>query len=152
MKRAGLVLLVAAGLAFAGTNFAISGSASLPTRASDGVSLQNATSCRGMVYFTDGGTIMGGTLQPYYYNTNTPWMQGPRALACTLDTTYQIDGGSRKSQICEWTVANPYGRASVVATGLIGEDGGPVISQLRTECWGGGSNLLPINKQSGSSQ
>lgn len=136
MKKALVFILVVGGIAFAGSNRATVGSDKLPSQSTDGVRVEQATACRGTVYFNDGGTIMGGTLIPYLYNSNHAWGQGPSSLNCTLPTTYEIDGGSRKQSTCEWIVANRFGRVSIVGTNLIGEDAGPVTAIIDTECYG----------------
>lgn len=137
MKKVFLALLCLVGaIAWAGTSFQVVDTNKLPSQATDGVRMEFATACRGTVYTTDGGSIMGGKLIPYWYNSNFEWQQGPTSLECNLSTSLQTDGGPRLRQICEWEVINNYGRASIVPSGLLQADGGPATGLVRTECYG----------------
>jgi hypothetical protein len=84
----------------------------------------------------DGGTLMGGSLVPYYYDSAIGWVEGPTNTWCTLDTTVQADGGNRQKQVCEFTVQAPYGRAALVGKNLVQSGGGAAAAYTRLECWG----------------
>jgi hypothetical protein len=134
-------LLAAA--AIAGTRFVDTAGAP-PSGATDGVSLLDVgpygsvtpiTACRGTIRFSDGGTIMGGSLVPHYYDAVVGWIEGKDSDQCALSGSKLLDGGSRHSQYCEWTVTSRFGRAALAGKSLIGEDGGSVVPIMRLECW-----------------
>lgn len=128
-------LLLLGNLALAGTRFSLT-NGSVPQATTDGVGLDSVTACRGSVATPDGGTVMGGTLVPYYYDTKLGWMEGPASQACTLDTTTQSDGGNRAVQICQWTVSARYGRAALVSKNLVNAAGTAISANTRLDCFG----------------
>jgi hypothetical protein len=109
----GLIALTA----WAGSRF-VQNTGGLPTASTDGVSLVEVTGCRGSVRYTDGGSVSGGKLIPYYYDSVVGWTEGAKANQCLLDTDTQADGGTRRAQVCEWPVAVGFGRVALVSTGL----------------------------------
>ncbi len=136
MKRLLLIAaLTAAALAWAGSRAAES-SGTVPTSATAGVSISQTTACRGSVRVDDGGAVMGGALQPYYYDAVLGWVESSRASACTLDGTLQLDGGQRSRQVCEWAVNGQFGRVALVANGLVNDAGTSITATVRLECSG----------------
>lgn len=134
MKRFIIISLLATA-AWAGSRAADT-DGSPPTSATAGVNIAEVEACRGSVRFTDGGTIMGGKLVPYYYDSVLGWTEAKTADQCTLATDTLIDGGSRRTQTCEFAVQARYGRAALAGKSLVGEDGGAVQGTVRLECWG----------------
>jgi hypothetical protein len=150
------VVTLLAAAAFAGTRW-VETSGGIPTAPTDGIGLADSatyggplpiTAVRASVRFTDGGTIMGGTLVPYYYDSAIgQWVEAKDADQCALATSKLVDGGSRRVQVCEWTVQARFGRAAVAAKLLVGEDAGPVTGIIRLEGYG-----VNVQSQNGSAQ
>lgn len=115
------------------------GVAPLPDAGSDiGVSLSGATGCRLSVRATDGGTVNGGTLKAYYYDTATlSWNPSHSALDCTLDANRLSDAGAPYAQICpDLEPLGRYGRILGVSSSLVNGAGTAITATVRTECWG----------------
>ena len=138
-----LVVLLCSIAAYAGTRF-VQNTGSLPTSNTDGVPLAGMSFCRGSVRNSDGGTLMGGTLLPYYKDSILPWGESASASKCTLDTSAQADGGPRYVQVCDWSVAAPFGRLALVGQSLVDNASSPVTAPtVRLECWSAGASNVP---------
>lgn len=142
MKRYVLIAAVLGAVAAgAGTRY-VETYGTLPTvladgGTTDGLSLAEVTACRATVRFIDGGTVAGGKLVPYYYDSAiAQWLESKTSDQCTLATDTQVDGGARRAQICEWAVQAQYGRVSVVPLSLTPQTQGII----RLECSGPGLN------------
>lgn len=132
MRTPFVVALLLAAVAFAGSRFTET-TGQLPKAATDGVSLIGVEACRASVRYIDGGTVAGGSIVPYYYDSAIgTWFQGADASKCTLDSTTQVDGGTRFAQICEWKVQAQFGRAAIVGSSLTPQ----AVAINRLECWG----------------
>lgn len=138
-NKAKISLVLALGcalVAYAGTR-AKDSNGSIPTSATDGVSLDRVTGCRISVRVMDGGTVNGGTLVSYYYDPVLGWVRSPTALDCTLEANKLIDGGAPASQVCSDTqVLAQYGRVGVAVKSLVNGAASSITATSRIECWG----------------
>lgn len=137
MKRALLLTGLVALSVWAGTR-AKDTDGSLPSTATDGVSLKEVQSCRASVRSVDGGTVNGGTVVSFYYDSVLGWVRSPASLDCVLEANKLLDGGAPSVQICPDTeVLASYGRVSFVPFGVVNASGAAVPGmQVRTECFG----------------
>lgn len=103
----------------------------------DGVSLSEIEGCRISARVSDGGTINGGVIGVYYYDSAIGWVRASTALDCTLEASKLFDGGAPAAQVCpDLGILAKYGRISATNKSLVGIDGGAVTATIRTECWG----------------
>lgn len=131
-----VVSLGVAVTAFAGSRAKDSAGA-VPSAATDGVALGDSEGCRLSVRTTDGGTINGGTLAVYYYDSVLGWVRSATSLDCVLESNKLIDGGAPQAQVCpDLGILARYGRIGVAAKALVGADGGTVTAITRVECYG----------------
>lgn len=113
-----------------------------PSAATDGVSLYGVAACRALVYVTDSGTINGGTLRSYYYDSTAGWVRSNTDQDCVLETAATKGLSSVASHVCEYEVLNKAGRFAMAVSGLTGVDGGSP-NGVGTD---GGQNVEPIVK------
>lgn len=147
MRKLALVtVLFTVALAWAGTRAKDSAGAP-PTAATDGVSLNEVTSCRASVRTDAGGSLSAGQLILYYYDPVLGWVESdPNLQTLSLGNTF--DGGVRGSYVSpDLTVAAAYGRLGVAGKDIKGRDGGSpngdegdagfhVKPIFRVECYG----------------
>lgn len=119
-----------------------------PSGATAGVSLLDSEGCRVSVRALDGGTINGGSLALWYYDSVLGWTRSATSLDCTLEANKLIDGGAPSAQVCpDYQPAARFGRLAAEARNLVGADGGTpngvgvdggqnVPPVVRVECWG----------------
>lgn len=147
MRKIGLLTLCLAAVAWAGSRVKESAGA-VPTLATDGVSLLEVEACRPSVRVDGGGTINGGTLVSYYYDSVLGWTRSATRLDCVLEANKLLDGGAPSAQVCPDTepVAR-FGRVAFVANNIVGADGGTpngvgvdggqnIAPVVRVECFG----------------
>jgi len=103
----------------------------------EGVSLTDVEGCRLSARVTDGGTINGGGLAVYYYDTALGWVRGSTALDCTFEANKLLDGGAPSAQVCpDLGVLAKYGRIAAARKLLVNGAGSPATATVRVECWG----------------
>jgi hypothetical protein len=129
MKKMLVVLLGILAFSVYAATPSVDSNGSPPASKNEMVSLYQATSCKASVRFTDGGIITAGTLTPYYFDDVIGMYEGAEYERCPLNTSSQIDGGSRRSQACVWSVEHPIGWVRFVLTGTVGQN--PTV---RSEC------------------
>lgn len=134
---AALVSLFAVSLAYAGSR-AKETTGNPPTLATDGVNLAEVEGCRISVRSTDGGTINGGTLRQWYYDSVLGWVPSNSSLDCSLDSARLLDAGAPSGQVCPDVIPlAKFGRMSVEANAVRNFDAGTVPGiTTRVECWG----------------
>lgn len=145
MKKTLLIPLVVAAFAYAGTIFTSDTTGATPSASTDGVELQGMKACRVSLRVADSGTIGGGTLKPYYYDSNLGWVQGDSALNLSVESGHATDN------VQVWpdleVSNNLFGRLAYVASSITGTDGGTpngvgvdggtnVEPRVRIDCWG----------------
>lgn len=147
MKRSLLLTGLLALSVWAGTR-AKDTTGAVPSAATDGVALRGVQACRVSARALDGGTVNGGTLVAYYYDSALGWVRSNTSLDCTLEANKGPSGAAPTAQVCPDTeVLAGFGRVSYAATGLVGADGGTpngigvdgganVEPVVRTECFG----------------
>lgn len=143
----GCAVVVCAAVAWAGSRASDSAGAQ-PSAATDGVSLHRAQGCRMSVRVYDGGTLNGGKLLAWYYDSVLGWVRASTALDCTLEANKLPDAGAPAAQVCpDLEPLAQFGRLGAQSSALVGADGGtpnglgsdggrnqaPVV---RVECWG----------------
>jgi len=142
-----LISAFVAAVAWAGSRAADS-SGGTPSATTDGVTLLDSTGCRVSIRARDGGTINGGTLAMWYYDSVLGWTRSATSLDCTLEANKLIDGGAPTAQVCpDYQPMARFGRIAVEARNIVGADGGTpngigtdgganVTPLTRVECWG----------------
>lgn len=143
MKKLLTSLFVATALvAVAGTR-SYESSGSVPSVLADGghgsvgVALNDSAGCRFSARTQDGGTLNGGTIAAYYYDSTLGWVRSNTQLDCTLEASKLLDGGAPSVQVCpDLEVLGRFGRVVGVAKSMVAADGGAAAVTIRTECWG----------------
>lgn len=103
----------------------------------DGVSLLEVEGCRVSARVTDGGTINGGVLAAYYFDSALGWVRASTALDCTLEANKLLDAGAPTVQVCPdlGTLAK-YGRIAYVNKSVVNGSAAAATVTTRVECWG----------------
>lgn len=145
--RFSLLCVFAATVVWAGSR-ASESTGGVPSATTDGVTLLDSSGCRVSIRARDGGTVNGGTLAVWYYDSVLGWTRSATSLDCTLEANKLADGGAPTAQVCpDYQPMARFGRIAVEARNIVGADGGTpngigvdgganVPPLTRIECWG----------------
>lgn len=103
----------------------------------EGVSLSEVEGCRLSARVTDGGTINGGGLAVYYYDSVLGWVRSSTSLDCSFESNKLQDGGAPSVQVCpDLGVLAKYGRIAAAGKLIVNGAGSAATATVRVECWG----------------